>query len=468
MSALDEIIDLVRDRAGADFAFILSRRGRLVTRHAPENMPEEGRADLVAAGETVLGTDRVALRTIPREAIVPYGGAAPIDVFVGAREAAIVCVVLATWSDQSAVFSAFELAFAGLDKLIEAELSKRKPESSRRRKTLAPGAPAPPESSSGRSGGTRRPPSPAPSSTGGTRTKTLMPPGRGQRKTMLGIDEPAIAAAVASTKAARSEAPIPRAPGSSSGRGRGRTQRPPPFSMGAAPRNRSQTKPNASNGAIDPVDREPQLGRGTLPFVPGDNSPTQQVLRSLTTPSRVPSGPEITIGEAPIGRATMAAIELEVQAPQISFGTAHMGRETMAAIDASVVPLGKGHGSAPDLRVTLASMPEIDTRELEPIDRQTLPFTEAAADMKRSFDEAVKRRAMAPPDVRVRLSALDWDVKAAVLEEAKPDLEEAARKARLKAQEQTKRNSNIEAWHDALSEIVGEETKAARKRPRAK
>jgi hypothetical protein len=113
-------------------------------------------------------------------------------------------------------------------------------------------------------------------------------------------------------------------------------------------------------------------------------------------------------------------------------------------------------------------MPEIDPTELEPIDRQTLPFTEAAADMKRSFDEAVKRRAMEPPDVRVRLSALDWDVKAAVLEEAKPDLEEAARKARLKAQEQTKRNSNIEAWHDALSEIVGEETKAARKRPRAK
>ena len=468
MSALDDIIDLVRDRAGADFSFILSRRGRLVTRHAPENMPEEGRLDLVAAGETVLGSDRVALRTIPREAIVPYGGAAPVDVYVGARDAAIVCVVLATWSDRSEVSSAFELGFAELDKLIEQEVSKRKPESGRRRKTIAP-AMMPPvlESSSGRSGGSRRPPPPAPSSTGGTRTKTLMPPGRGQRKTMLGIDAFSPTAAPVAAKASRSETPVPRAPGSSSGRGgRGRTQRPPPFSMGTPAR--EKPKAGAVNGAAEAALREAPLGRGTLPFIPGDNSPTQKVLRSLASFPRAQSGPDITLGEGRIGRATLIAIELEAAAPQITFGAAALGRETLAAIDASTVPQGKGSGSAPDIRITLASLPDLDQSELDPIDRRTLPFTEPAADTKRAFEEALKRRAAEPPDVRVRLSNLDWEVKAAVLEEAKPDLEEAARRARQKAEGATKRNSNIEAWHEALSEIVVEETKSGRKRPRVK
>jgi len=192
-------------------------------------------------GETVLGSDRVALRTMPREAIVPYGGAAPIDVYVGARDAAILCVVMATWTDQSAVMPAFELGFAGVDRFIEDELTKRgKPDSVRKRKT---GAPAAPGSSPGRQ--SKRPPPAAPSSSAGSRTKTLQPPSRGERKTMLGVDDPALAA----LKVARSETPIPKAPGSKSGKGgRGRTQRPPPFAL--APRGRTQRPP--ANGAPPP------------------------------------------------------------------------------------------------------------------------------------------------------------------------------------------------------------------------
>lgn len=472
MSALDDIIDQIRDQAGADFAFILSRRARLVTRHAPENMPEEGRAALVAVAEPLLGSDRVALRTMPREALVPYGGAAPVDVFVGAREAAIVCVVMATWSDQSQVMAAIESGFASLDRLIGNELAKRGGDTSRRKKSQE--APPAPGSQSGRAGPSRRPPTAPPSSRSGAtakeaaasassqQQKVKAPWGRAaNRRTMIGVDDPSSAIAKA-----RISTPIPKAPGSSSGRSaaKGRTQRPPPFAM-PAPKNRTQRPP--AMGAPVAEAKEPGLGRGTLPFIPGDSSPTQQALRALANRPRA-TAPEITVGEARIGHATLVAIELEASSPQISFGAAPLGRETLAAIDASVVPQGSAKGSAPDLRVTLASMPDIDPEELEPLDRHTLPFTETASDAKRAYDLAAKRRGVEPPDVRVRLATLDFDTKTAVLEEKNTELAEAAKRARQKAEAQSKRNSNIDAWHDALTELVGDENKSARKKPRAK
>jgi hypothetical protein len=459
VSALDDIIDLVRDRAGADFAFILSRRGRLVTRHAPENMPEEGRLTLVSAGETVIGTDRIALRTMPRESLVPYGGAAPVDVYVGAREAAIMCVVMATWTDQSQVEPAFELGFGELDRLIGDELAKRgRADSSKKKKGLASQIPPAPGSSSGRS--SKRAPASSPGELPG---KGSVPPPRAARKTIVGIDDPTVLPGLPLGKA-KQPSVIPKAPGSSSGRsagGKGRTQRPPPFTL---PKTRTQRPPAAA--APPPKAGSKDWGRGTLPFIPGDTSTAQQALRALASQARA-TGPEITIGEARIGHATLVAIELEQAAPQISFGAAPLGRETLAAIDASEVPQGSS-GSAPELRVSLASMPDIDPSELEPIDRQTLPFTEPAVDAKRAYEDAAKRRAAEPPDVRVRLASLDFETKSAVLEERSAELAEAARRARLKAQEQSKRNSNIEAWHDALNELVDDGKSAKKKQPRPK
>lgn len=167
--------------------------------------------------------------------------------------------------------------------------------------------------------------------------------------------------------------------------------------------------------------------------------------------------PEITVGQGIVGRATLAAIELESAAPQISFGVAPLGRETLAAIDASVVPDGKKSGSAPDLRVEVVSMPDIDRRELDLVDRSTLPFTEVATDAKRAFEASARQRSVQAPEVMVRLSDLDWDTRAAVLEENKGHLEEKARQARKQVEAQAKRNSNLDAWHDALSELVVEE-----------
>ena len=49
MPPLDAISDQTYAAAGADFAFVLTRRGRLLSRHAPLEMPQEGRSRIVEA-----------------------------------------------------------------------------------------------------------------------------------------------------------------------------------------------------------------------------------------------------------------------------------------------------------------------------------------------------------------------------------------------------------------------------------
>ena len=106
---VEQIIEQIRAAAGADFAFVLTRKGRLVTYRAPRDMPEEGRDRLVRAARPLLGTDRVIALTLAREDLVPYGGAAPIDVYLGiAAEQAIVCVVMASWADKMRVAQALD------------------------------------------------------------------------------------------------------------------------------------------------------------------------------------------------------------------------------------------------------------------------------------------------------------------------------------------------------------------------
>src|SRR6185369_7607009 len=94
VATLDPVVERVRAHAGADFAFVLTRKGRLVTHAAPREMPEIGRVRLVRAARPISGTDEVLEVTMPRQDLVPYGGAAPVDVYVAvAAEQAIICVV---------------------------------------------------------------------------------------------------------------------------------------------------------------------------------------------------------------------------------------------------------------------------------------------------------------------------------------------------------------------------------------
>ena len=113
--------------AGGDFAFVLTRKGRLVTARAPRDMPEEGRDRLVRAARPVLGTDRIAELTLPREDLVPYGGAAPVDVYLGvAAEQAIVCVVMASWADRMRVAAALSSGIKDIEPLLRRGLPTRR------------------------------------------------------------------------------------------------------------------------------------------------------------------------------------------------------------------------------------------------------------------------------------------------------------------------------------------------------
>jgi hypothetical protein len=130
VSNLEKVVDEIRSSAGADFAFILTRRGRLVTSNAPREMPDVGRDRLAAEADALIGTQKVAAVTMPREDLVPYGGAAPVDVYVGvAGEQAVVCVVMATWADKSGVLSALAAGLQAMEPMITAfgqKLRRRK------------------------------------------------------------------------------------------------------------------------------------------------------------------------------------------------------------------------------------------------------------------------------------------------------------------------------------------------------
>ena len=120
MRTVEQIVEQIRTTAGGDFAFVLTRKGRLVTYRAPRDMPEEGRNRLVRAARPVLGTDRIVELTVPREELVPYGGAAPVDVYLGvAAEQAIVCVVMATWADKLRVASAIAAGLTAIEPLLK-------------------------------------------------------------------------------------------------------------------------------------------------------------------------------------------------------------------------------------------------------------------------------------------------------------------------------------------------------------
>jgi hypothetical protein len=116
---VEQIVEQIRAASGADFAFVLTRKGRLVTYRAPRDMPEMGRNRLVRAARPIVGTDRVLELTVAREELVPYGGAAPVDVYLGvAAEQAIVCVVMATWADKLHVAPAIAAGLKAIEPLL--------------------------------------------------------------------------------------------------------------------------------------------------------------------------------------------------------------------------------------------------------------------------------------------------------------------------------------------------------------
>jgi hypothetical protein len=159
---------------------------------------------------------------------------------------------------------------------------------------------------------------------------------------------------------------------------------------------------------------------------------------------------------------------------------APIGRATVAEIELSMLPVGDPRSSIPDVRVELSSMPEIDVQELELEHsyRQTLPFTEAAIDSKRAFEaktdsvvtvaDSPNRRVLhgrsagsqaRPPTAQLMppapLARKSAGPAPATLRGVSPPKE--SEKQRGQSSKPPGRNSNIELWHRALGELGDED-----------
>ncbi len=241
---------------------------------------------------------------MPREELVPYGGAAPVDVHFGvAADQAILCVVMSSWVGKAMVTPALTDGVAKIEAVIAA--SGREPV--RRRKSV--------------------------------------PPPLG--KATAGL----VTASGATTHAARS---LERSPVIQTQRPTPRPQRGslPQISVGTAELGRESlaaierdasedrsSRPRAPSAPSIAVD-EGTLGRESLAAI--DNE---------VRGKRRGSAPLISLGEAALGRESLAAIQRDSEGearqtlPLISVTEGTLGRESLAAIDSEV--RGKRRGSAP-------------------------------------------------------------------------------------------------------------------------
>jgi len=371
----DEISDRAYVAAGADFAFVLTRRGRLVTRHAPRDMPQEGRSRIVEAALGLGESSQVGLVELPREDLVPYGGAAPVDVYFGATSEAILCVVMPSWADRSNILPALEEGV----------------------RALAEGARE--EASPARKGPKRSP----------SRPRMEAQPPSSRRPVTEPHEPPVSTRAVTAYRSAPSAEPI-------------------------APPLPPARKRSAVAGLVALADGSPapSLARSVM-------------LRDLPPPAAAsprpaPSLPDIRIGEATLGRESLAAIERELAGPrsslpEIRVGAALVGRETLVAIDAEIRQPARP-GSMPDaVRLDLVSIgreslleiaaeearqanasPRLSMPLVRP-ERLTRPWVEAPEDTKRAVEAERRARNALPPDIDLDLIEPDTEVFEAALQD---------------------------------------------------
>lgn len=403
MSTLDAITRRLRDDSQSDFAFILTRKGRLLTADAPAEMPEAGRATCVDAARDAQAAISVFVKlTMSREELVPFGGAAPVDVFVAPCGEAVVCLVLATWTDNSQVGPAFDEHLAELSELLTQAKAARAPK--RTGKTIAPPPRAktqPPPAAAAPARSTKA----SPSSRGRGKRDTEAPPKPGRTTT-------------------------PRAPS-----GRPPTMRPP------AGRSAS-TRPRALSGLVE-------LSKsGVRASERMQSSPTIKMRSerprpppfpgSVSTLGGVPLGgrgslPNIEVGEAPLGRESLAAIEADGRArgslPMIELGEAALGRESLAAIDAET---RAALGSLPTIEVGQAPLgrESLDAIEAEATDRGSIPSIEVGqaplgrASLAAIEADAMRKRSRTPTEIRMSEALLSSASLDAVVSDARPSTPE--------------------------------------------
>ncbi|WP_437327972.1 hypothetical protein [Sorangium sp. So ce381] len=299
MVDLDAISDRTYVAAGADFAFVITRRGRLVTKRVPRDMPREGRSQIVDAALSLGERGRLGCVELRREDLVPYGGAAPVDVYFGVAAEAILCVVMPTWADRRDVASAIEHGLREIDEGTPA--ASRQVRAAPRRTRSRP---------------------------------------RGEAVTL---------------PARRPAAEVREVPPPISGAAASFGEPQPLGSTRAAP-------PSSPGGRRSAVAGLVLLANGGPPRSLARPVAVREAPASPGTPAR-PSGslPDIRIGEATLGRESLDAIGRELggawpSAPEIRMGAAPAGEGAAAAIGAEM-PEPARAGSMPEaVRLELVSI----------------------------------------------------------------------------------------------------------------
>ncbi|MFO0593484.1 MAG: hypothetical protein U0441_38440 [Polyangiaceae bacterium] len=369
---LHEIARQVVTTAGADFGFVLSQAGLLVTRDAPRDMPDRGRQRILWACPP--GSSQIAHVEMPREDLVPYGGAAPIDVFaIRVEDTAILVVVVSSWNDKSNVVLALTTGASALGDMIRnakearAQKASIKPEPARRERPAV--LPAEPPARRERTSAAPKDPvrrertSALPAESRRERTSALPAESRRERTSAL----------PAESRRERTSA-APKEP---------------------ARRDRASSPKLPKEMAAKKAKADPEAAARLEALA----ARVQAAARRREARARAQMEPEITVGEATIGRETLVAIEEALPPPppgpspeSVRVELESIGPETMIEI--------RAFEAAEKARVPTVEQP-IVFRE-----RTTLPYVDASA-VKRKVDAEAKVRGILPPEVKVTVEDMD-------------------------------------------------------------
>ncbi|TKD07839.1 hypothetical protein [Polyangium fumosum] len=125
MSQLDDVVERVRVDADAIYAFVLSRRGDLVTKGGPREIPEGARKTLSAAADVVAGTDRVVLVKLAHGELVSRAGTLSLDCHVGvAANRAVLCLVVRGGTEARRVTNALRIGLRAIEPMINRAAEK--------------------------------------------------------------------------------------------------------------------------------------------------------------------------------------------------------------------------------------------------------------------------------------------------------------------------------------------------------
>ncbi|WP_437969337.1 hypothetical protein WMF04_08565 [Sorangium sp. So ce260] len=399
MVDLDAISDRTYVAAGADFAFVITRRGQLVTRRAPSDMSKEGRSRIIEAALGLGNRGRLGHVELSREDLVPYGGAAPVDVYFGVAAEVILCVVMPTWAEREGVLPAIEHGLRAIDEGTPAE--PRPVRKGHRRTRSRPRGEAPPSSA------LRPRTEAAPPSALRPRTEAVPP---SARRPVAEVREPPPSTCAVAASCERPPSPSRRAapPSPPAGR-RSAVAGLVVLANGGPPR--SLARPVMLRDAPPPPAASPGPSASLPDSGAGEATPGRERLAAgeRELGGAPPSLPEIRLGMASVGHETLAAIEAELQQPAragsmpeaVRFELVSISRESLLEIAAEEAR-----------QATAGPRPSVPLVRPE---RLTRPWVEAPDDGRRMAEAEKRARKTAPPELDVELVERDTRVLDAAL-----------------------------------------------------